>query len=305
MEILSALLEKDFHLKMDFLDNFNDEFINSYVFPITYKNNINFMKNFYKNERSELKFKLRDILNKFNKEIQYMIYEFENQNIKDVPEENWSSIFLYDLLALEDPYSNKIIEEVKKFYIKYFDRQILVSNNNLSHILDTIIDINESITLKNDFHQVFTQYFAELNEDIGQNIIRKFNLSLQNNNYKITSKSYDFLRKKLHIFFKVVGKDFIRLIEEPIKKNDGFNLLYAKVNKDFFRICRMELSDLNNDRYTTLLKDEEMILLLFIFCVDCDVYQNSSLTKVISEKFKENEATYIRRSIEIHNNFNF
>ena len=88
MEILLALLEKDFHLKMDFLDNFNNDFINSYIFPITYKNNVNFMKNFYINENSEIKFKLRDILDKFNTEIKFLIYEFENRSIEKESEEN-------------------------------------------------------------------------------------------------------------------------------------------------------------------------------------------------------------------------
>ena len=302
MEILLALLEKDFYLKMDFLDNFNNDFINNYIFPITYKSNVNFMKNFYKNEKLEIKFKLRDILDKFNKEIKYMIYQFENRNIEKESEANPMFFFL-EFFALEDPCSIKIIEEVKNFYKKYFNRDILVSSNNLSSVLDTIIDINESRLLRNDFHKVFTEFFTEFNKDIGENISKKFNSNT--NNFTITDENYNFLRKKLYIFFKVVDRDFLRLVDEPIGENDGFNLLYAKINKDYFRICRNELCDLNNDKYNTLLKNEDMILLLFILCVDCDIYQNSSLSRVISEKFKENEKNYIRRSIKIHHNIIF
>lgn len=304
MEILLALLEKDFHLKMDFLDNFNNDFINSYIFPITYKNNVNFMKNFYINENSEIKFKLRDILDKFNTEIKFLIYEFENRSIEQESEEN-NMFFFFEFFALEDPCSIRIIQEVKNFYKKYFNRNILVSSNNLSNVLDTIIDINDSALLKNDFYKVFSEFFKELNKDIGENIIKKFNSSLLTNNFKITDENFNFLRKKLYVFFKVIDRDFLRLIDEPIRENDSFNLLYAKINKDFFRVCRNEISDLSNNKYTTLLKDQDLILLLFILCVDCDIYQNSSLTKVISEKFKKNEKRYIRRSIEIHNNFIF
>ena len=79
MEILSALLEKDFHLKIDFLDNFTDEFINPYIFSLTYKSNLILMKSFYKNNGLGIKFKLRDILEKFNKDMAYMIYECEKE----------------------------------------------------------------------------------------------------------------------------------------------------------------------------------------------------------------------------------
>jgi len=123
------------------------------------------------------------------------------------------------------------------------------------------------------------------------------------NNFQINDDSFEFLRKKLHIFFKVIGKDFITMLEEPIVESDSFNLMYAKVNKSFFRVCRMEISDINNDKYTTLLKKEDFIILLFILCIDCDT--NSSLTKVISEKFKNNERNYILRSIEIHKKISF
>ena len=299
MEILNALLPKDYHLQMDFFDNYTVEYNKPYIFPFTYKSNIFLIKRFYENK--EIKIKLREIIEKFNKDIAYMILETEKKTNKI----DLFSDCLDEMFHMEESYSDRIINEIKDFYKKYFNRNILVSDNNLTSVLDSMIDLNENDLLKKDYQKVYDQYFNNFNERIGFNIVSELKNNLYNFNLNIPDSSFDFLRKKLHIFFKIVGRDFIKMIEEPMKETDTFNLLYAKINKNFFRVCRMELLDLKNDKYTSLVTDDCMVLILFMLCVDVDLAKTSSLIKVMSHKFKTSEKKYTTKSIEIHKNINF
>ena len=301
MEILLALLEKDYYLKMDFFYYFHYDISESSIFPLTYKNNIYFIKNYFINDDLNMIFKLRDILDKFNKDITYMIYETELKLNKK--QNNWTIDCLYNLLNSEVSYSSQIIDEIKKFYKKYFNKDIEVNDDNLILTLDTFINLKENDNLKNDFYQVFNEYLHEFNTSITYNIIYEFKKNLNFSDVFISDNSYDYLRKKLYVFFKVIGKDFIKLIDEPINETDDFNLLFIKYNKHFFRTLRMEILDESIDRFTTFIKNEDLVLTLFILCINFNY--NSSITNELTVKFKDSENKYINRSINIHKKIQF
>lgn len=294
MQILYSLLPKDYFLITDFLSFFNLNL----VYPIKYKIDLNFLLNFDKEK--EL---LGNMLGKFNNELSYKIMKVRD-NFK-VKNDDFKIESDYDLLYNNDDYNDEIVISIKKFYKKYYNQEILVDNNNIIEILDSEINFKDNIKLAKDYKKICQELFYETNSKIIKDIIGNFKNKLLLNNLSYDDNTYRYLVNKLFIFFRVVGRDFIKLIDEPIQSDDSFALIFAKINKLFFRVARMEILDLDNFnlRNVSLIKNEELLIILFFLCMNCDY--NGSLIDNISKRFSNKEKNYCKSSIEINNQYKY
>jgi hypothetical protein len=291
MQILHSLILKDYFLTMDFFIFLSLD----PIFMVKYKQDVQNLLN-----TDNIIVPLKTILSKFNYDLGYKINEMETgvKNNSINIELKFESLF--DTLYSTSDYTDEIKYGIKNFYEKYYNESIYVNAGNIFDILNKPIKLEFNKYLQNDYIKLCSNTFYEFNNSIIQHIITNFNTQLLRKKISYDHTSYFYLKKKLFIFMKVISKDFTKILDEPIHKDDPFCVMFVKVNRDLFRLIRIELLDVTYLKSIdmSLIKNNDLLILLFILCYSNN--ENMSLIDYIGIKFKNKEKIYCDRSVSLH-----
>tara|TARA_E500000178_G_scaffold339917_1_gene382028 strand:+ start:48 stop:920 length:873 start_codon:yes stop_codon:yes gene_type:complete len=290
MEFLHSLLPNDFFIKFDYLTNYSNIRIIGFL---------NLLNDTLKIDN--LKMKLRDILEILNPESKMEIESiYQNQNDFDIMEE--IPFFLIHT-NLNDLMYEGIFEKVKNFYFEYF--------NINSSKFDIFLKLEEEICLSSNRKLLSAILFYnnkklnDLNNEIIDNIYNNFNknvFKLEHNDKNAIEEGWKYINEKLYIFFKIVGKDFITLINLPINKDDPPSLKLAKFNSKYINQIRMSLYEKDNldpVLYTGIKKSDSCVL-LFLICFNFE--NNLNLIEIFSNFYFNKESLYKNRCIKLNKN---
>lgn len=310
MDLLNALLPNDYYIRNDYLSHINCIYINYYM-----ENIINILK------LNPKEIKPRTIIEKIYNNVDDKIEKFYSNNritIEDCINAPFALLYEEDFKEeLEKnieitPLNNEIIVIIKDFFSRFLGyHQIEVNKHNAMNLLEEPINIEENKMLLETYVNYCGKFIDKMNLDIIDTIINTFNnniINMDNSDKEYLAKNWEHVKLKLFIFFKVIGKDFMILMNEPISIKDPFCLTFIKYNKIYISNLRIVLYDYysKNENKNKILLDNisnyDACFLLFIFCRNNDSLGTfiENFIRIYDKKINN----FIQRSIRFNRLYN-
>lgn len=310
MDVLNALLPNDYYIKNDYLLHINRIYINYYMENIINLLNLN-----------PKEIKPRNIIEKLYDNVNDKINKFYSNNKIIIEDCSHSPFFLLyeepSEVNLENieitPVNNEIIIIVKDFFSRFLGyNEIEVNKNNVMNLLEEPINIEENKILVETYVNYCGKFIHKINLDIIQTVINSFNNNIINMDYnekEYLAKNWEHVKLKLFIFFKVIGKEFMILLNEPIFIKDPFCITFIKYNKIYISNLRLQLYEYysnyenNNQILLDNISNYDACFLLFVFCRNNDSLGNfiETFIKIYDKQINN----FIQRSITFNGLYNF
>jgi len=295
MELLISLLPNDYQIKIDFLQNIDGVYTRYYV------DNMNDLITF-----NPTSIKVRNIIEKFVPSITNKIdslYINNNILVDDENHEVAPSALLFE--SSEDEVNSNeddMIKIVQAFYTNQLNRDdITVNISNIKSLLENNTDISGNKLAKVYSLTCYNNMIA-INTHMVNNIYEKFNNKisyLYSNDIKEIQNGWKYVKYRLFIFLKVIGKDLLNLIKIQMHDSDPFSLMFAKFNRLQIETSRFILFEYYTSPKNKILinniSEYECVFLLFLLCKNND--GKGSLIDVFNTVYSNKVKLYQKRSI--------
>ena len=303
MELLISLLPNDYQVKFDFLQNIDGVYTRYYV------DNMIDLINFNPNN-----IKVRKIIEKFVPNMSNKIDSlYINNNIlfeEDIYEDAPFALLFESSDAEINSNEEDMINMVQTFYTNHLNRDdIIVNVSNIKSLLEDNIDISGnklaklySLTCYNNMTSINTSMI----NDIYKNFNNKISY-LNSIDIKGIENGWEYVKYRLFIFFKVIGKDLLNLIKMPMHVSDPFSLMFAKFNRLQIETSRYVLFEYYTSTENKILinniSEFECCFLLFLFCKNND--GKGSLIDIFNTVYSDKTKLYQKRSIKYNTLFHY
>ena len=231
MDFLISLLPNDFFIKFEYMGNYSNLSIFTFLIELENLYNINVEK-----------IKLIDILKIIHPEYHNEIDSVANDSFKDQELYEEIPFLLHEEVSI-NPYNEHVYSFINNFYYKYFNEKInndfiigyklneYVNIKNNSKLLELIINFKA-----NHLFKINNSLLDKISDDFYDNINY-----LDNEDKDGLNKTCKHVQNRLYIFFKIVGKDFVNLINSPLTSCDLPSLKFAKFNSKYINNLRLKL----------------------------------------------------------------
>ena len=287
MDFLISLLPNDFFIKFQYTPNYSN---------LSIYNFLNELENLY-NTNIE-KIKLIDILKIIHPDFHDKIDSVAYDSIKEQKMYEEIPFLLLEEVSI-NPYNEYVYSFINNFYLKYFNQKI---DNDfiIGYKLEEFINIEDNSKLLELLINCKANQLFEISDSLLDEISDNFY-----ENY-IDNKDIDEISKhvqnRLYIFFKIVGKDFVNLINSPLKNNDLPSLKFAKFNSKYINKLRLELYEIEHIEPILYegIKNKDTCILFFLICFKFE--NEDSLLEIFSKMFIDKKELYKNRCIKLNRN---
>tara|TARA_B100000524_G_C23642893_1_gene367362 strand:- start:709 stop:1578 length:870 start_codon:yes stop_codon:yes gene_type:complete len=284
MDFLISLLPNDFFIKFQFMCNYSNLSIYTFLNELENLHNMNIEK-----------IKLIDILKIIHPEYHDKIDSVASDSIKEQKIYEEIPFLLFEEVSI-NPYNEHVYSFINNFYYKYLNQKInndfiigvkleeYINIENNSKLIELIINFKAS--------QLF-EISNSLLDEISDNF---YNKHLDN---KDIDKIFKHVQNRLFIFFKIVGKDFVNLINSTLKSVDLPSLKFAKFNSKYINKLRLELYEIEHIEPILYegIKNKDTCILLFLICFRFE--NEDSLLEIFSKTFINKKELYKNRCIKL------
>jgi hypothetical protein len=277
MDLLFSILQKDYYIKMDFLDNMISIPTTSFTVPL------NDLLNLKKIKIENLLLKLYSNSEiSFEEKLLYVKTNYKDILVEDAP---FAILFEEENNSKYEIYLAEVLETIKSLYRNFFDLNINVNVNNFNDFLNRTIEPTGII--KDKVKTIYIKHLSHVNNEQLNYVLTCFNLKLFN--IDINKESINHAKEMLKIFFRVIGSDFSKLMKEDITVNDPFSISFVKFNRFYI----LDLKD-----RIDLLELNELVILIYFLCFEHNIY--GSFISAFSQRYHHRFDIYKSRTILIH-----
>lgn len=287
MDFLISLLPNDFFIKFQYMCYYSNLSIYTFLNELENLYNINLEK-----------IKLIDILKIIHPEYHDEIDSVANDSIKEQEIYEEIPFLLLEKVSI-NPYNEHVFSFINNFYFKYLNQKIdddfiigfklkeYINIENNSEILELLVN-----SKANQLFEISNSLLDEISDNFYENYI-------DNKDIDEISKH---VQNRLYIFFKIVGKDFVNLINSPLKNNDLPSLKFAKFNSKYINKLRLELYEIEHIEPILYegIKNKDTCILFFLICFKFE--NEDSLLEIFSKIFIDKKELYKNRCIKLNRN---
>ena len=291
MDFLISLLPNDFFIKFQYTPNYSN---------LSIYNFLNELENLY-NTNIE-KIKLIDILKIIHPDFHDKIDSVAYDSIKEQKMYEEIPFLLLEEVSI-NPYNEYVYSFINNFYLKYFNQKI---DNDfiIGYKLEECINIEDNSKLLELLINCKANQLFEISDSLLDEISNNFYENYSDKKDINIDKISKHVQNRLFIFFKIVGKDFINLIDSPLKSDDLPSLKFAKFNSKYINRLRLELYEIEHTEPILYegIKNKDTCILFFLICFKFE--NEESLLEIFSKIFIDKEELYKNRCIKLNRNPN-